>query len=221
MAFACKSVWAPPGAHGVTVLTDERGRHTRQPHAGEHGGATLAEVVAPCLWIGSAAEAPERSPAVEGLIVPDWWLLKPVDAVARPAAAEGAGSRPTLPGVDVAARAGKGGAPTRSRRPSQPVLSAFALELEQSELFRVRTHDPKLRYTVVMAVDFLRQREGLASLQDLGDAVGYPFYRVAGLISQLQRVLNVDGESVLTRPPESSQVVLKLDALRQLFEVDL
>lgn len=216
LTLAGKAVWTPPGAQGLTVLTDERGRHTNQPHAGEHGGATLAEVVAPCLWLGPVADLLDTGLSTEALAVPDWWLLRPpFPATVHPRGSE----PPTLPGVDMGVRAGKGGAPTRSRRPSQPALQPFALALSESALFKARAANPKLRASVVKAVSFMHEREGLVSLQDLADAVGEPFYRIAGFISQLQRVLNVDGEPILVRHAESTQVRLNLAALREQFEV--
>ncbi len=78
---AASQAWAPPGAEAIALLADDRHRYNPQRHAGEHGGATLAEVMAPCVLLGAE---PSESPALEedagrairGPYVPEWWLYQ-------------------------------------------------------------------------------------------------------------------------------------------------
>ncbi len=46
------AVWTPKGADGVVLLVDDTGRYGSSGASGEHGGASLAEVVTPCLLVG-------------------------------------------------------------------------------------------------------------------------------------------------------------------------
>ena len=54
VGFTGPRVYTPPGAYGIVLLADDASAYTGSTHAGEHGGASLAEVVAPCLLIGCA-----------------------------------------------------------------------------------------------------------------------------------------------------------------------
>lgn len=49
---AGNAVWVPKGADGVVLLADETGRYGSSPASGEHGGASLAEVITPCVIVG-------------------------------------------------------------------------------------------------------------------------------------------------------------------------
>jgi hypothetical protein len=212
ITFAGPHVWAPPGARAVTVFSDERGRHALQPHAGEHGGATLAEVVAPCLWLGAPEPEYEGTPLeTQALQVPDWWLLRPLSA-ATSGPAQRTSTRPV---------AGSG-TRARSKRPP-PVAHAhgsLAAALGANDLFKARALNDALRERTLTAIAFLEQRDGIASLDDLADAVGVARYRIDGLVSQMQRALNVDGEPILERPSEADHVRLNAELLRQQFEVE-
>ncbi len=82
-AIASPPAWRPPepaGARGVVLINDEVLAYTGAPHHGEHGGATLAEVIAPAILL--ATEQPGHSNALgqarahEFLAAgpPPWWL---------------------------------------------------------------------------------------------------------------------------------------------------
>src|SRR5690606_29427230 len=61
--------WAPKGeaVQGIVLLADDRHCYGTQHHYGEHGGATLAEVVAPLVVLGNDALASTTThdPALE------------------------------------------------------------------------------------------------------------------------------------------------------------
>jgi hypothetical protein len=75
-AFRGPGVYQAKNTDGAVLLTTDTLRYGSAPHAGEHGGATLAEVVAPCLLLGWDEPIRERDSAELKLapaFVPDWW----------------------------------------------------------------------------------------------------------------------------------------------------
>ncbi|MFW6086120.1 MAG: BREX-2 system phosphatase PglZ, partial [Myxococcota bacterium] len=81
-----KGVWAPAGFDGVALPSDEVCIYGGTTGAGEHGGATLAEVVAPCLLVGCEDMPDDPARDDPGLAVrpahsPAWWHF---DVAERP-----------------------------------------------------------------------------------------------------------------------------------------
>ena len=223
VAFGSEAVWSPRGSKGVVMLADDTTCYGGTTHAGEHGGATLAEVVTPCLLIGSD-EATDLSVhddpalAVTGSAAPSWWHFEIPPAVsptAKPAAKSKKSSTPparqlVIPGIveqttEVAVEEDSG------------VADSFA----ESEILKAQTRTTKERQRVAQAVGFLVARQGAASAAVFANAMGVPAFRVRGFVSTLQEVLNLDGYNVLRHVPESKQVFLDIAKLNQLFEVEL
>jgi hypothetical protein len=96
----------------------------------------------------------------------------------------------------------------------------LAAALGTNELFKARTSNDMLRGRTLTAIAFLEQRAGIASLEDLADAVAVARFRIDGLVSQMQRALNLEGEPILERPSETQHVRLNIELLRQQFEVE-
>lgn len=71
--------WTPRGQRGVILITDDSHRYSvKANHAGEHGGATLAEVVAPALllgWEGMGTLYGDNELRVRPLTPPRWWYF--------------------------------------------------------------------------------------------------------------------------------------------------
>ena len=83
---------------GAVLLTTDAKRYGGAAHAGEHGGATLAEVVAPCVLLGWDEPGMEtRHPDLRTapLFLPDWWHF--VAPAATPAGKGSASKSPTQP----------------------------------------------------------------------------------------------------------------------------
>lgn len=222
-------VWAPRGAHGVVLLGDDTVRYGAAAHAGEHGGATLAEVVAPCLLIGcddvaAAAAETDRALLVRSAYVPSWWHFEVRDVPeAPPAPAEIVRPKKTderqlaLPIAEEPRPAAESSRPKpRAPRPSAEE-SAFA----RSEMLQARAPSAALRKQVVQAVDFLLERGGVASDEAFAAGMGELYFRVGGLVSRLQEVLNVDGYQVLRHDASARHVYLDREKLCQQFEVKL
>jgi hypothetical protein len=77
------------------------------------------------------------------------------------------------------------------------------------------------RADIVRAVEFLIERQGVASAAAFATALQVLPFRVGGLVSKLQEALNLDGYEVLRYDPGSRQVHLDVGKLAQLFEVSL
>lgn len=225
LAYEGEGVWTPRGSDRVALVTTETARWGAAPTAGEHGGATLAEVVVPCLLLGTSEPlVPEvgEDPAqrVGPAPIPAWWNLEvhePKEAPARPAPRRPRRKEPDaqlgLPGLPKPLAPAP--APTAPTAPEQP--SAFA----SSELLRKLAPRQQDRNEVIQAVEYLLQHRGVASEQAFAAAMGQLPGRIPGFVAKLQEVLNVEGYQVLRHAPQEKQVVLDPEKLAQQFEVKL
>ncbi len=215
-------VWAPRGAHGVVLLADDAHKYGGGSTAGEHGGATLAEVVTPCLLVGCEDNpAAEDDPALRVMPapVPGWWHFD-------------VGGEPPAPG-DVS-----GGPAPVPERPRKKRISANQLPLlpdappldgpeprgspfARSKVLEARAPAAELRIRVIRAVEFLLERGGTAGAAAFAGAIGEFPVRVPSVVSKLQEVLNVDGYEVLRLDRKAGQVHLDKGKLCLLFEVTL
>ncbi|HEX9619110.1 MAG TPA: BREX-2 system phosphatase PglZ [Polyangiaceae bacterium] len=228
--FSGEGVYVPKGVEAVVLLEHDGLRYGGGAHAGEHGGAGLAEVVAPCLLLGWEDEVRARQDpalALRGLYVPDWW------AGALPDATPGAVHRSEPPPPprgkkkpsdrqmgfpDFAAVE-----PEPPRPPSVPP-SRPALPLPgfyDSEMLKARARDAELRRQTVTAVYFLLQRSGAAPANAFAAHLNEPAFRVGGIVSKLQEVLNLDGYEVLRFDRQNQQIFLDKEKLEQQFGVEL
>ncbi len=222
-------VWAPRGAHGVVMIADDAHRHGGGTGSGEHGGASLAEVVAPCVLIGcvdARGADDDEGQAVRPAAAPSWWFH---DVGSGGAAEPAGGDRPRKP-----RRGGKKTSDAQEMLPTfappvVPVAPAAAAEgapvagspLAGSELFQARAPEPKAREQALRAVEFLRARRGVASEAAFASELGEFVSRARGVVARLQEILNVDGYQVLRYDPQGKQVILDLEKLAQQFDVSL
>ncbi len=219
---ASEGVWAPRGAHGVVMIADDAHRYGGGTGSGEHGGASLAEVIAPCLLLGCAdlpAAIGDSGQAVRAVSPPSWWFFdvgedgpdfvedsapkKPRRTIKRPT--------PTNQVVMPLAQPQPAVAP--------PVVVAVESLLATSALLLARVPDAKSREQVVRAVEFLRARKGVASAAAFAAELGEFVARVGGVVAKLQEILNVDGYQVLRFDRPGQQVHLDLEKLAQQFDV--
>ncbi len=236
IAVAHAHTWGPKGdgVKGVICLADDEHSYATQVHYGEHGGATLSEVVAPTFMIGcehlagpQAGEA-DRALELRHVRAPDWWHLE-----VRPA---GRKSGTSIPAVKPTAKTKlsiereKAGqiaiepATASVAAPSKTdaidelsnAMRELLAKLVANPLFAARTEKPKRRQEVVRALEFLLERnpapEALFSAH-----MGAPVFRVAGLVASLSEVLNVDGYPLLERDALAKQVTLNVEALKMGF----
>jgi hypothetical protein len=163
---SAEGVWAPSGAHGVVLLTDDGRKYGGGASAGEHGGASLAEVVAPCVLIG-AEDHPDLTDdpalAVRPAAAPSWWNFdlggEPAPAVV---ATEGKAKRPKV------SNPGQLSLPQVVK--SAPAVEAIAAaprppsKFAASEILDARVAKER-RALVVDAVEFLLARNGIADAE--------------------------------------------------------
>ena len=89
MKFSGSGVYTTKGSEAVVLLATEELRYGSAAHAGEHGGATLAEVVAPCILLGWDESVPDaladKALKPRPAFVPDWWhfAVRPLVEVSR------------------------------------------------------------------------------------------------------------------------------------------
>jgi len=222
LSATAEGVWAPPGAHGVVLLTDDGRKYGGGASAGEHGGASLAEVVAPCVLIGAEDHPDLRDdPAlnVRPAIAPSWWnfdlggerVAVVVATEARPKRPKPIGSGQLhLPQLAIPEP------PIAKIPPAPPLESRFA----SSNILKARVAEDR-RPTVIAAVEFLLARNGIADAAAFASVMKTFPARVGGLVSMLQEFLNVDGYQILVYDRQDKQVRLDKGKLAEQFEVDL
>lgn len=228
LGFRGEAVCSPKGTHGVVLLIDDASRYGGAAHAGEHGGATLAEVVAPCLLIGSedpgASAHDDRGLDVRAPHVPAWWHFEvrppvavtdeiPVEPPVRPKKPVNV-NQLQLPVVEALAPP-----PPIAKPPSPPAPapSAFAGSPVLASLVKSAAE----RKQLVAAVDFLLERQGVASDAVFASALGVPGWRVGGFVAKLQEVLNIDAYQVIRYDAAAKTIHLDRVKLAQQFEVVL
>jgi hypothetical protein len=220
VAFPAGRAWAPKGAWGVALMADDTGRWGSSTHAGEHGGATLAEIVAPCVLVGAEdLQEPltDEALGIRAPFVPSWWHLAvqapvPIAAEKTPRVPEPPKPKQlALPAVVVSSAP----ATPPPKRPSTPPASPFA----KSKVLEARATDAVFRKDVARAVDFLLARNGVSTAAAFATELGVVQRRVGGLVAKMQEILNVDGYEVLRFDAVAQHVVLDTGKLRLLFEV--
>lgn len=215
-------VYAPKGAHGVILLSDDQSRYGGAAHAGEHGGATLAEVVAPCLLIAPDYElASEEDPGlrVRPAYVPPWWHFDVAGyievPVPEPAKKQKAPEKPQME-LDVTPPA-----KPRRRRPTPSSLPARPSALEDNDVLAARATSVARRRQVITAVELLRDRDFVMSASAFAAGLGEPTWRVGQVVSVLQEALNVEGYQVLEYDRTGQQIRLHREMLETQFGVKL
>jgi hypothetical protein len=222
VGFEKAIAWAPPGAHGVVLLADDEHRYGGASHTGEHGGATLAEVIAPALLVGAdglagRVGATDEDPAlrVSSFPLPSWWY--PSLESGRPAVPEPPKKRHTpkpiraqLDLLQPSPPPSLGAQPTKTH--------PLRVMLEASETFTSLGVPPARRAQMLVAVDFLAQRDGeQAPLAAFAAAMGTVPPRARGLVDVLSERLNLDGFTLLSYDAASDLVKLDAAKLQLLY----
>lgn len=215
-AFLAEDTWGPRGSKGVIVIHDEEHRYTpSSAHTGEHGGATLAEVVAPTLligWEGMDAELDDPELAIRSAAPPRWWHLHvdpPAPREPRRARPARKDPEPQLTLVSAVAEPSPGGGPQHP----------LTRQLLESPIFAARAADPGQRDLAARAVDALLMHERSAHETLLGPVLGVAPRRVGGFIVKASEVLNVDGYAVLHFDSTTHRAELHVERMIQCFEL--
>jgi PglZ domain len=231
LKFSGSGVYTPKGAQGAVLLATEDLRYGAAAHAGEHGGATLAEVVAPCVLIGWDEPGPEslvdKALKPRPAYVPDWWhfAVRPVVEVPRTPTPPSVKKKRSvseaqlglpLPGEAPPLAAAPAVSRGATAKPEGP-LAVFA----QCEMLRARAPNEAEREQVTQAVGLLLSRGGALAAEVFAQHMGVLTYRVEGYVRRFQEILNVDGYLVLRFDSGTRQVFLDKSKLEQQFEVKL
>lgn len=181
------------------ALATEVVRYTPSRKLGYHGGATPQECLVPLAVISPVAKGPEGwAKTVEN--APLWWYA--------------GGVIPAEP------------TPKPKARPAQPLFEGVAgierdwiRELLDGPAFAEQMRIAGGRLDPASAEQALRalvSRNGVLMKPALAQRVNLPQFRIDGFLSNLQRVLNVDGYPVVS-VDESDTVRLDVDLLKKQF----
>jgi hypothetical protein len=230
--FSGEGVYVPRGYEGVVLLDHDGLRYGGGAHAGEHGGAALAEIVAPCLLLGY--DDPTRTPqdpalAVRGLPIPEWWTRSLPEVVGPTLTHDEPAPRKTPKKASVSEKqlglqgiatgnevVAPGSTPPPSNKSQEKLPTLW-----NSEVLKVRTSDAAMKAKTVVAVHFLLQRPGGAPAAAFASHLEEAPFRIGGLISKLQEILNVDGYEILRFDRTNQQVFLDKPKLEQQFQIKL
>ncbi len=184
---------------------------------GYHGGATIQEAVVPVgVYLGPGETLDGWDPV--SLLYPTWWrsaeseapLRLPLPRIQRPK------SRPESdrPQLDLLEEADR----TRERTDSRwEELFASEVFVAQRQLAgRGAPNDNRVQ----AALNGLAEAHERMPISAFAAAVGVPLVRVRGVIAGLQRLLNVDGYSIIALDDVMERVELDADLLVAQFGLD-
>jgi hypothetical protein len=217
IAFQGSRVLNGPG--GIVTTWSEKARYIAATKRGYHGGASPQEMIIPItVLVAAGADAPagwdlaaESSPA--------WWDAGAVVPVAKqePPAPPPPGmlfnkhtqNRPPVTTVAV--------------EPAATDVPAWVEATLASEAFasqkRLATRGYPGDDTIKKLLTILEARGNTSTFAAISRSLPHPLFRLKGLLSQVQRVLNIDGYPVIAVDTESESVVLQKQILLVQFGV--
>ena len=177
---------------------------------GYHGGVSRQEMIVPLgIWTPPSLELPEADYVPSIPIRPAWWdadgqVAPPQSVAARPPtkrkAAEGSGDLFV---------------PRQASGLADALLVSSVFGHQQARMGRVAL-DPQRLAALVRT---LEEGGGRARVEKLARAIEMPVVRMRGVVSILQRTLNIDGFPVVTFEQATGTVLLDLPLLRTQFQL--
>lgn len=177
---------------------------------GYHGGISRQEMIVPLgIWTPPGLELPEAGHVPSMSTRPAWWdaagqVAPPQSMTARPPARRRA-----------AGASGELFAPRQERGLADALVDCSVFNHQQARIGRVAL-DPRRVATLVRT---LEEGGGRARVEQLARAIGMPAVRMRGVVSILQRTLNIDGFPVVTFEQATGTVLLDLPLLRTQFQL--
>ena len=219
------------GFDRVAVAVHETLRYTSGVHAGEHGGASLGEVVAPAVLLAPRGILPtlEALGIEEAPLAPPAFWTRTWARSERVLAMAEAPPRlpipaPPIPTVVATKRGAQVSLPFEGSavEPLPDVVAAlFRSKLFKEQLQRIP--EPS-RPTYQKAIELLVRQGGRMAREPLAVALGIDTagkgVRVQGFLARLEELLNLEQECVLEADPKSHTITLHLELLRALFLED-
>ncbi len=190
----------------VIVPWNEKIRYAIKKN-GYHGGISRQEMLIPVgLWMPSSSVA-QMYPA-HFVHAPDWWGAEPRrDVLKIPVAKSSrAGKQPGYPDLFTEQ-------PARSW--VEPLLASAVMLAQRERIGRIALDKDR----ITRLLKCLDQHGGRATINQLAGAVEQPILRMRGIISAMQRMLNVDGFSIVSMEAGTNTVILNRELLRKQFEL--
>jgi hypothetical protein len=202
----------PPGMSGAAVALDETVTYGAQRHAGEHGGLTLSEAIAPFLVLAPAA--------VVGDLVDERKLFRLARVTAPPWWSGQTSTTPTTPTKPMLVAQPIASTPTGELFPElSPAVDVVSAVLG-SKLFKAMSEGKKRE-------DVDKVRRGLVALVQGGGRLGRDAFakavgvtlpsRIPGYVGTMAGFLNVEQESVVVMDARQTLVELDVALLTRLF----
>jgi hypothetical protein len=221
VALTDRASWSPRGSSGVALVWDETVCYGT-PRYGEHGGASLAEVVAPALLMAPETfSMPGYKALDEGLRTvplaePSWWQLRMPDA---PRKTKPLAVKKTAVQLDLLEPAPTTAKPAKAEPKDE--LPELVQSLQRSKVFREHTKGmPKPKVEAALEhLAVLVEAGGQLGVQDFARACSVQYFQVGGVVARLGEVFNVDGYPVIEHDRLGQQVKVNLSMLEQQFEV--
>ena len=216
------------GATRVAVAIAETLRYTSMLHAGEHGGVSLAEAIAPAVLLAPPGLVPDlRLLGIDEMPLdpPEFWSRDRAPSVERrepePEAIVARTQPVQIPSEALPHKASQAVLPFEVS--SAPGLAEAVVKspLFKSQLQGIAESDRPL---VIKAIHVLVFHGGRVHrdpfAKELKIDTGGKGVRVPGFVSRLERVLNVDQELVVAMDGKSQFVELSAPLLRSIFLED-
>jgi hypothetical protein len=215
-----------PGGEIVTSWS-EKVRYIAPTKRGYHGGVNPQEMVVPIAVLGPAGKPEPEGWQFVPESAPAWWYAGGDAPIASPSPTPPSAPPPGMlfdihrdvPPTTVApSSASDAGSATGTVATPDWVVQVFATEvyaLQREMAARAHPGDDLLG-RVLTALD---ARGGKLTKPALARAIAYPLFRMPGLLSNVQRVLNVDGYPVVAVDAESDTVHLDRELLLVQFGV--
>jgi hypothetical protein len=184
--------------------------------AGYHGGAAPAEAVIPLVVLSAGVEDAVPGWAGAPVASPDWWR-EPLTA-SEPAVPPVPQRRTPVPSTSQADALFELVPDSEAASPRAPALVEKLLGSE-TYASRRRTRAPLPDERVAALLGVLLAGNGRATLDTLAAHAGIPAHRIRGSITELMRLLQVEGYPVVTIDPDGQTVKLDATLLVEQFQL--
>lgn len=177
---------------------------------GYHGGVSRQEMIVPLgIWTPPGLELPDAGylPLVPDR--PGWWDADEHGGQPHPVPVQPPARRKTAEAL------GDLFAPRQATGLADALVASRAFEHQQTRVGRVALDAQRM----AQLVRTLEEGGGRARIEQLARAIEMPAVRMRGVVSILQRTLNIDGFPVVTFEQQTGTVLLDLPLLRTQFQL--
>jgi hypothetical protein len=190
--------------------------------AGYHGGAAPAEAVIPLVVLSAGVEDAVPGWAGAPVASPDWWReAVPAPPVAPAPAPRRTPAKSTPPAQSEALFEVEPVAAPLAPPAAVSTQPALVDSLLASETYQARRRPsralPDDRVAALLRV--LLDNGGRATKETMAARAGIPAFRINGIITELTRLLAVEGYPVLTVDPDEVTVKLDVKLLKDQFQL--